>query len=626
MNLEQLGKTTADAFNRMTLITTHYETTIQNLLTVRSYIDPEIIISTIRQHAIWVGIRKTFFDIFPPENVKYSKAGMVGGGNSLMLFVFLLILLQIASANIVPRSSSNYIEELDKSFKGELGNVKTGSIVISEFATNIFGFKIKWGDAALFKGIIKNFDLNNAVVSSELADNCVIADRHNPGATVQEYSTGLEKQTLIEYVKVKPSKTSEVACHFIPKIKYFQYDEETGELKYAQNKYTLSDIKNALSISAINMFNEIKAGTADDLLKNAYNQMTVIINSLDEIDSLINLRGLPEIIADLGISAKDRAEVLEQYLKSIHTLLQYAADMSGKSNVDEYLRTRHETARAKDAKDIAEQKSNIIATDTEGERIISEAVQRQSRSRGKNLVNENTAYVEGLGQTTLNKTVNAANAIATTAGDVLSAPLKTAGVFMENAKQLLLDNKLMVFLALLGLGATGYITLQINRGVITVIGKILLFPITIPYYIGEFLYEKIFYSTTQVTSPSSNAPTQLRIEAPPAAASEYRQAVRQISAKEKKLLDRINMLSREIERLHDDRQPSGLEQELREDLLRRDLAKLDRELFNLQNEAARLGRGITRRVKRSKKNPTKNRKYGKLRKLTKHKKRGTKKK
>ena len=262
----------------------------------------------------------------------------------------------------------------------------------------------------------------------------------------------------------------------------------------------------------------------------------------------------------------------------------------------------------------------------------------------KNAYGEIVDPLSTFGTSLLNTTVSATEKMVDAAGDVIFSPFAFVDKGLKRLRHLIVDNGFILFIALLGAAVTGIISIKIVKtGTIkirTTIKEIILSPITIPFRIGKRIYNKIFYRLDKETliTEIEDAQAPLAVQQvlppvpppavavqqvllPPAPALQSQEidmgAVRARLLKKKQLTDRIKKLEDQIINVGP---LDNNERVMRVKLLNSTIENIKKELGTLNAS------GITRRVKRNKKYPTKNKKYGKLRKLTKHKKRGTKRK
>ena len=645
--MNNLGKTLVDSLNRMTLIQTHYEVLTTNLLElfanpeIHKYINHQSLNQIFKYFVdnaeIWTGVKGALFKIINMSG-KVSNKQIGGGGNGHLLY-WLLILLMMASFNfsqLVDTKKRYDVTSLHESIENKLFTNNAGlSVVVPDAIQHtFFGLTIPNSIALDYSKMFSTFSKDTSTLVGRLRKHCGDAALRDPGRRHAEFTSQMDGKVSATIIQGETLVTPVIACHSIPS-KLFEFNTQTGEIAYFRSEFTFGEIKTIISETATNMDNVINTdrmtgdSTSSDL-KNAYNKIVLILNTLDEVDKLMHLQGIPEIVSDNSILASDRESALKEYLDSIVEILKYGAEISGKTDVSTYIQTMDAVKKADEQKELAEMRSGIRQVERDARQIDSDATREDRVASVKNAYGEIVDPLSTFGTSLLNTTVSATEKMVDAAGDVIFSPFAFVDKGLKRLRHLIVDNGFILFIALLGAAVTGIISIKIVKtGTIkirTTIKEIILSPITIPFRIGKRIYNKIFYRLDKETliTEIEDAQAPLAVQQvllPPAPALQSQEidmgAVRARLLKKKQLTDRIKKLEDQIINVGP---LDNNERVMRVKLLNSTIENIKKELGTLNAS------GITRRVKRNKKYPTKNKKYGKLRKLTKHKKRGTKRK
>ena len=599
-----MDNTIPDCFNRMLLIETHYEVILSNAdvfsyKIINEYIDAsakvQILKYFIDNTEIWSGIIGVFFQII----IASGKVKMqIGGGGNGHLFWFLLILLMMASLNFsqqLTHTTKNYDVALHNSLETRAFNNNAGLSVVVPGATQrmVLGFPVPNEYSQGISKMISTFSRNTSSLVHKLRRECGNNVAYDPGVEESVFTTRVDGQISAERFKGPILMTPGIACNSIPST-LFKFEKTSGKITYVPSDFTLSEIVSVISTVATNIDNDIRTiGMTGEVvpfeLKNAYNKIVIILKALDEINKLINLQGIPEIVSDADIIASDRESALQEYLDSILDILKYATDVTGASDASAYIQTTDALKRASDDKTLAEMRGRISQGKRDANKIDSDAIKADRIASITNAYAETIDPLATLGTNVLNTTVSASKTIMDAAGDVIFSPLAIVDKGLKELEHLIVDNAFILFIALLGVGVAGVVSFKIAKDktitIVTFIKTVVLSPITIPWWIGKQVY-KVFYK------PDKEA-----------LIADMRQ---------------LQKTYREI----DNNRPSDTDYGAMQTYLDRKEALA----IKIDDLKRRVGKGITRRVKRNKKYPTKNKKYGKLRKFTKYKKRGTKRK
>jgi len=595
-----VGQTTADAFNRMNLIIAQYELVIIHLhemsSEITSYVDSrsmnQIFKYAYDNYRIWCGIKSLIFKIINEgDNLKPMKGGQTGGMHGSFLILCLLILLAIASLNSSTQiATTNNNDDVAKTFEmihssaEKHGNRGLSVKVVEQ--RFVLGFPLPNIYSEEFLKLIANHTIVMSDKIRKIQQNCRGAVKHNPGQVDLQYESKFDGTIELASSQINPPnlRIPVTACTMIPP-EFFKYNKQTGEIEYIANEFTLSQITSILGGVASNMeivISEKLNPTTNDFI-NAYNKLVFIINSLTEIDILVNLQGIPEIVSNQDIPTTNRVSALRDYLNAIATIATAAAEATSKNNLASHLQSLDARKDAEEAHDLEMDKARTEEINRHSRKIASLAIQANSKAAMQNIFNEYAAPVATLGSSVSNSTIGLANEVTRTAAEVLFSPLNMVDVGLKRIKGLIFGNAFILILALIAAGAAATVMIYISpTGIVKVVltntVKFFLLPVTIPYKIGKYVFNLMFYTQEPAVVPVSELTKQAAI-------------------------DERNQLLAEFKKIDADLGENIIRNPMllgRKDKIAERVSELTKFLKN--------ARGITRRVKHTKKRLTKNKK------------------